>query len=130
MPCTTKVEGEGKTDRKERGEENEREVWGFFGGSSGSRAINISCKAGKAGLAIFRKAKGCESATFNGRRPEIQIAAERESNCESRGYAYYILLYSHPLRDERRGRRGRCLRHHLIEFYIDTPFILLSVYRH
>lgn len=54
-----------------------KERFGGSSGSSGSQDINISCKAGKAGLAIFRKAKGCAFATFNGRGPEIQIAAKR-----------------------------------------------------
>lgn len=44
--------GRGK-DRREKREKNERGLGSL--GSSGSQAINISCRAGKAGLAIFRR---------------------------------------------------------------------------
>lgn len=48
--------GEGGTDRRRKREENERGL-GVPRGPRGPRDINISCKAGKAGLTIFRKAK-------------------------------------------------------------------------
>jgi len=52
--CHGKAKGaEGKEERPTR---KEREEWKrFLRVSSGSQAINISCRAGKAGLAIFRR---------------------------------------------------------------------------
>lgn len=92
-------EGEGKTERRRRGEENEKKRFGGSSGSSGSQAINISCKAGKAGLAIFRKAKGCAFATFNGRRPEIQVAVKRIDANSDFVDACYILRAHWKLRE-------------------------------
>lgn len=48
-------------------------------GSPGSQAINISCRAGKAGRNISEKAKVGTLATFNGRGPELQIASSMNS---------------------------------------------------
>lgn len=56
-----------------------KERFGGSSGSSGSQDINISCKAGKAGLAIFRKTKGCVFATFNGRGPKYK-SPQRDAN--------------------------------------------------
>ena len=75
--------GRGK-DRQEKREKNERGLGSS--GSSGSQAINISCRAGKAGLTIFRRrrrlalSQPLTVAGPNYQSPRVQI------RCEFRGY--------------------------------------------